>query len=316
MEQCSKEFDAAREAGDQKTMLERLERGLYLRRRLYKEGSSEVSQACHMLCETCNCAATTMLQKSNLKGARELLRRAEETSDKNDADRAVTWNNLACYYRRTGKLRSAVTFLERALAIEEHIRNADAAQTHLNLCATLSQLGRHADASYHAQSALIRMYEILSPSMLQGKLDSVGRPGDERHEQLTVLCIAYHNLAVELEYLKNHEGAVCAHAEGLKWASKYLPDHQLVNILRDSVTAVKSKLPPGSAAVTRAQEALDSLAQTQPVGGKEAGSDTRLTPRQNNSSDDLKGGTSKSFHSSQGYSQSYGDDDSGSENGE
>jgi tetratricopeptide (TPR) repeat protein len=273
-----------------------------------------------------------MLQKNNLKGARELLKRAEETADKNDSDRAVTWNNLACYYRRTGKLRSAVAFLERALAIEEHVRNADAAQTHLNLCATLSQLGRHADALYHAQSALIRMYEILSPSMLAGKLNGGGtcKAGEERHEQLTVLCIAYHNLAVELEYLKNFEGAVCAHAEGLKWASGFLPEHQLVSILRDSVTAVKSKLPVNSAASARAQEALDSLAQQQPPAREAVSSpaqsgnfDARPSSRRQNSRGSSADGavdapgngmqdTSKSFRSSASYSQSYAEEGEGS----
>lgn len=216
-----------------------------------------------------------------------------------------------------------MTFLERALAIEEHVRNADAAQTHLNLCATLSQLGRHADALYHAQSALIRMYEILSPSMLSGKLDAVHKAGEERHEQLTVLCIAYHNLAVELEYLKNFEGAVCAHAEGLKWATGFLPDHQLVNILKDSVNAVKSKLPANSVALTRAQEALDAQQPTRGGPGSSAPQspsgnfDTRLTPRGNSADGgDALQGTSKSFKSSASYSQqSYGEG-SGSEDGD
>lgn len=32
--------------------------------------------------------------------------------------RAVTYNNLACYYRRSGKLRSALQYLQQALDIE------------------------------------------------------------------------------------------------------------------------------------------------------------------------------------------------------
>ena len=45
---------------------------------------------------------------------------------------------------------------------KSQVNGADMAQTHLNLCATLSQLGRHERALYHAQAALIRMYETLS----------------------------------------------------------------------------------------------------------------------------------------------------------
>jgi len=255
---CDGDIDAARKKVDYQQLLVSQERGLYLRRRLYTEDSTQVATACRQLCEACNCTATVMLQDGNLRGAHDLLKRAEQVADKSDLDRAITWNNLACYYRRMGKLRTAVTYLERALEIEEFIRDADAAQTHLNLCATLSQLERHADALYHAQSALIRVYEILSPAMLEGKLSSEkGQDGqeDQGAELVTVLCIAYHNLAVEHEYLKNYEAAVCAYAEGVRWSSKFLKEgHQLCGILKDSVEAVRPKLPPHSGAARRVAE--------------------------------------------------------------
>merc|ERR1740129_2528047 len=232
--------------------------------------------ACRRLCEVCNCAATGLLQQGHLKGALELLKRAEQVAEKSQNDQAITWNNLACYYRRTGKLRTAVSFLERALMIEEFVRDADAAQTHLNLCATLSQLKRHADALYHAQTAVIRMYELLSlPAAARSSSPSSGRsrrnaagqePGhgedeaakkEEPTEQATVLCIAYHNLAVEHEYLKNYEAAIHAYAMGMRWASSLLSErHQLVGILRGSVEAVKGKVPPGSAAMRQAMGLL------------------------------------------------------------
>lgn len=261
VEQCDEETDSTRRSGDQQQLLVRLERGLYLRRRLYAESSHEVAGACRRLCEVCNCAATTMLQSGNLRGAHDLLKRAEQVAEKSDLDRAITWNNMACYYRRTGKLRTAVAFLERALAIEEHLRDADAAQTHLNLCATLSQLQRHADALHHAQSALIRIYELLSPIMLRAQLSlnpSGAKKREDNAEQVTVLCIAYHNLAVEHEYLKNYETAICAYAEGVRWAKQFLSEgHQLVGILSDSVEAVKVKLQPTSGALARAAELME-----------------------------------------------------------
>mmetsp|Transcript_7975 Transcript_7975/g.17761 ORF Transcript_7975/g.17761 Transcript_7975/m.17761 type:complete len:381 (-) Transcript_7975:136-1278(-) len=264
LEACDQDIEAARKNADYQQLLVSQERGLYLRRRLYAEDTTQVAGACRRLCEACNCTATVMLQQGNLRGAHDLLKRAEQVSDKSDLDRAITWNNLACYYRRMGKLRTAVTYLERALEIEEFTRDADAAQTHLNLCATLSQLERHADALYHAQSALIRVYEILSPAMLQGKLNQKGSSDggqepqeeeDHSSELVTVLCIAYHNLAVEHEYLKNYEAAVCAYAEGVRWSSKFLQEgHQLCGILRESVEALRPKLPPNSGAARRVAE--------------------------------------------------------------
>jgi len=48
-------------------------------------------------------------------------------------------NNLACFYRRTGKLRTALNYLNHALEIENKLDSDTAlADSHLNLCAVLS----------------------------------------------------------------------------------------------------------------------------------------------------------------------------------
>jgi hypothetical protein len=39
-------------------------------------------------------------------------------TEEGDRYRAVTYNNFACIFRRTKKLRSALTYLEKALEIE------------------------------------------------------------------------------------------------------------------------------------------------------------------------------------------------------
>lgn len=280
VEANERELESARQSGDQQQQLAKLEQGLYLRKRLYPESSPEVTAACHALCEVCNITGAALLSQGQLKGAIELLKRAEEVADRNQKDKAITWNNLACYYRRVGKLRSAATLLERALEIEEYTMPNAAAQTHLNLCATLSQLNRHADALYHAQSSMIRVYEILSPLMLEG--GSKGPRKEEFHDSLTVLCIAYHNTAVEHEYLKNYDGAVCAYSEGARWASQFLGEgHQLIGILRDSVEAVKGKLKPGSGALKRVDDFLNGRGQAL-INGQEPLSDQQvglITPR-------------------------------------
>ena len=50
--------------------------------------------------------------------ALELLRKAETLTEEGDKYRAVTYNNFACIFRRTKKLRSALSYLEKALEIE------------------------------------------------------------------------------------------------------------------------------------------------------------------------------------------------------
>ena len=81
--------------------------------------------------------------------------------------KAVTYNNYACLYRRTKKLRSALTYLEKALEIEYTCLNtsemdvsdslavSSPADIHLNICAILSQMEKHELALQHAMKALI-----------------------------------------------------------------------------------------------------------------------------------------------------------------
>lgn len=66
----------------------------------------------------------------------------------------MTYNNLACYYRRVGRLHAALKYLKRALRIESRLdRVVHPADTHVNICVVLSQLGRHAEALRHAQAS-------------------------------------------------------------------------------------------------------------------------------------------------------------------
>ena len=50
--------------------------------------------------------------------ANDLLKKSEKLADNNPIGLAMTWNNMACYYRKLGHLRSALIYLEKALDIE------------------------------------------------------------------------------------------------------------------------------------------------------------------------------------------------------
>lgn len=48
-------------------------------------------------------------------------------------------NNYACYYRKLGKLKLAIDYLNNSLGIEIKLSNySTLADTHLNMCAILS----------------------------------------------------------------------------------------------------------------------------------------------------------------------------------
>ena len=94
-------------------------------------------RACKTVGEMCNLLAMTYLQQEDFAMVLELLKKAlsspacetrgrcgnERTRDRSQAEilterdppgRAVTFNNLACYYRRQGKLHAALQYLQKA----------------------------------------------------------------------------------------------------------------------------------------------------------------------------------------------------------
>ncbi|EKX47412.1 hypothetical protein GUITHDRAFT_49601, partial [Guillardia theta CCMP2712] len=153
-----------------------------------------------------------------------LLRKAELLTDHNEPVSAVTYNNLACYYRRVNKLRTALNYLKKAQQIE--MRNegsaANPAGTSLNLCAVLSQLeSRHEEALLHARSAVYLIKEELRSVrswLTWEEPDEKGQKSEQSPEvmnKMAVLAISYHNIGVEEEFLKQFDESIQAYKKGL-----------------------------------------------------------------------------------------------------
>ena len=78
----------------------------------------------------------------------------------------------------------------------------------MNICAILSQMGKHELALQHSMKALILIQDELVSKftgnqssdliMADSSMNATGQPQQKRPEdRLIVLCIAYHNIAVE-----------------------------------------------------------------------------------------------------------------------
>merc|ERR1712217_334409 len=75
--------------------------------------------------------------------------------------RAVTYNNMGCFYKSMTKLHTALQYLRKAQKIEERSNGKcqNPAGTHLNICALLSQMGKHQEALQHAHLAIVLLEE-------------------------------------------------------------------------------------------------------------------------------------------------------------
>lgn len=109
--------------------LQCMEKSLILRGHIFGLDSVEVFRACKSVGEMCNYLAMSFLQQDLFDVTLELLKKAEVLTERHKAVRAVTLNNLSCYYRKRGKLRTALNYCRKALGIEakmsENVKSAD-----------------------------------------------------------------------------------------------------------------------------------------------------------------------------------------------
>ena len=175
------------------------------------------------------------LQNNDFDLTKKLLKKAEKLAEKDYRVLACTYNNYGCLFRKTKKLRSALTFLLKALEIEyKQLNESDSAvddqlvtsnpcDIHLNICAILSQMDKHDLALQHSMKALI---------LIQDEI--VNRMGNENEptppERLVVLSIAYHNIGVEYEFLKKYQQALNAYKKSVINAETHLSGSNLMTV--------------------------------------------------------------------------------------
>eukprot|EP00928_Gymnodinium_smaydae_P030135 TRINITY_DN22482_c0_g1_i1.p1 TRINITY_DN22482_c0_g1~~TRINITY_DN22482_c0_g1_i1.p1 ORF type:complete len:931 (+),score=109.12 TRINITY_DN22482_c0_g1_i1:118-2910(+) len=172
---------------------------------------------------SCNKDAMECLQKGQLKASFEQLKYAEalliasQPEGESTSLLAVTCNNLGTYYKKTGKLHGALSYLRRALKIEEDLR-ADPvtiAGTHLEISAVLSKLEKHDKALDHGLCALALAENHIEPAS---------------QEDSSVLVLAYHSVAAEHECLRDTEKAVAAYRKGHEVAQRCLGENHPLSV--------------------------------------------------------------------------------------
>merc|ERR1719235_245758 len=119
----------------------------------------------------------------------------------------------------------------RLSEVSLHTDDVTAAGTHLNICAILSKLDKHDKAVQHAVCAL---------DLISNRVNSAAHAVTQ--DEYSVLAIAYHNVAVERDYLHQWEQAHKAYQEGFQVAKKCLGEqHPLTQTLGKNCDAALRK---------------------------------------------------------------------------
>jgi tetratricopeptide (TPR) repeat protein len=175
---------------------------------------------------------------SLLNKALDLLN-APDTSKKTWPNRlkllGVTLNNFGCLYKYKGQPNVALFYLQKAMKVEQTTLSDNLAESHLNICAILSQLNHHKAALFHAQEAL----EVLRTRVETRKLESAEA---EDRSSLRSFMIAYHNVAAELEHLNRIGEAVEQYEKAEVLSREVLnPEHPLSVNIRANCKKAKEK---------------------------------------------------------------------------
>lgn len=275
---------ACQYAGRTEEALALLEEAVRSRREKGAHSSSpRLRQTLATVADLCNSLAMQRLSLDEYDDAKALLRRAEKISEPASSLRAITYNNMACIHRRQGHLRTALQFLTKALEIESNL-SGDAhnpSDTHLNICAIQSQLGRHELALEHAQAALVMLHDELFDNT-ESTLDGT-QPFPPLAERMSVLAIAYHNMGVEQEFLSRWEPALLSYKRAMQLARLHVGDSHPVTITLsqayDSARRNIERKIEEREQKRASRSALDSSASSARLGGSSGRSSMTATPR-------------------------------------
>mmetsp|Transcript_51090 Transcript_51090/g.119611 ORF Transcript_51090/g.119611 Transcript_51090/m.119611 type:complete len:978 (+) Transcript_51090:66-2999(+) len=225
---------------------------------------------------SCNKDGMEALRAADTKTAFEQFKYAEAIllANSGQADHlalhAVTCNNLGCYYKKVGKYHGALSYLRRALKMEVELSTDEVtlAGTHLNLCAVLSKLEKHDKAVQHGLCALDLMNKCVKAA------DTILAEDD-----YAVLAIAYHNIAMEREYLQQWDQSAAAYQTGYQVAKRFLGEnHPLTLTLGSNCEAVLTNVKNAKAKKVRAKGTVQLPAIASAATPEEAITVSKLLP--------------------------------------
>ena len=159
--------------------------------------SAEVAHASSAAVRLCNELALSAMQHGapgfSFEHAHTYLQRALHMPSASPSLIPVTLNNLSIFYTRTGQPQKALRCLLRVVKqakVPSSSQDSVAVHAALNLTTVLADMGRHREALQMAQQAV----------------RNLPRSANGRSADPSLLCAAYHNLAVQQERLGSTAG--------------------------------------------------------------------------------------------------------------
>jgi len=249
--EAEREFVRLQEDGDHHEAVRTLEMALRQNRDRVQQMKGEMlSNLFERLVVGYNTLGMKYLKEGNTEESCKFFEKAEALTDPANLHmtpesrlvlRAVTYNNMGCFYKSMSKLHTALQYLRKAQAIEERSQRCqNPAGTHLNLCALLSQMGKHGEALQHSKRALT-LLKASPPEVQSGAGNSE-----------SLICVAYFNMGAELEHLRKPAEALSAYQNAYSSCMSELgEDHALSKQISSCLQQLKAKVTKSKTSTAR-----------------------------------------------------------------
>lgn len=169
--------------------------------------TTQSAELTSLLIKSYNEYAIELLDQNQPMLALEVLKKAENFTDVDAELRSRTFNNIACCYKVQNKFILALKYIEKAIFLHS------SGDLHLNKCAILSMSGKHNKALEEAMFAVIYIQEEMLEKFIQCQEMNV--------KKCETLAISYHNLAVELEFMRKAPESIEFYSKALNYCEHF-----------------------------------------------------------------------------------------------
>ena len=198
------------------------------------QDSAEVAHASSAAVRLCNELALSAMQHGSpgfsFEHAHTYLQRALHMPSASPSLIPVTLNNLSIFYTRTGQPQKALRCLLRVVKqakVPSSSQDSVAVHAALNLTTVLADMGRHREALQMAQQAV----------------RTLPRSANGRSADPSLLCAAYHNLAVQQERLGSTAGHMQSYRAALAQVRRTADakDAQMVSFIEQAYVEAQAR---------------------------------------------------------------------------
>lgn len=245
--------------------LDCMQLGLVKCKEIFGPKSEELTSACRTVANELNNTALKNIHESHFNEAAKFLKQASLLFRKNDDfGRQQTYQNFALLYQKKGQPKMTLKYLKQVLSIHSKflgpsldVDDIQRAHVQLNICATLSQLGKHESALRHANLAIRTLksqtngdtienhqnYDLSVPR-LSLEMDAIGEnesgasfisvEENMNPKLVEMLALSYYNAGVEYEHLNDIHRSYHAYQQGIEIAFSLGCHHEVTKVLNSS----------------------------------------------------------------------------------